>query len=334
MIVSSPMNSRLVGPRAVTTSASAAADDRHLRDPGQPRAGVEIEPEAGDLILVRGVAPAVVRGVAVDDEEAAETPRPRPMLEERPAHPGPVAILVEARQRNVPRSGEKRLEVEARVDAGMDEEDVAGAPVRAQRRQARRARAPAATRAPPPATPRDPRAARRPRRIRRASGRRRWRSRLRAPRSRRSHGVAEIEREPHHRLVVAHERDPFVGADALRGADREIDRAEAVGPAIDEVAEKDDRALLAPPRLARGFVEERVRGGRRARECRRRRKSPCPGWRPNGSANSRRSTTAAMRRDLARTGVAVEHCTAAPAHARIASCFSSSSPICGRRMCR
>ena len=57
--------------------------------------------------------------------------------------------------------------------------------------------------------------------------------------------------------MVAHQRNPFVGADARRGADRKIDRAQAVGPAIDEVAEKDDRTLLAPPRLARGFIDER-----------------------------------------------------------------------------
>ena len=42
-----------------------------------------------------------------------------------------------------------------------------------------------------------------------------------------------------------------------RGADRKINRAEAVWPAIDKVAEKDDRALLAALRLARGFIDER-----------------------------------------------------------------------------
>ena len=57
--------------------------------------------------------------------------------------------------------------------------------------------------------------------------------------------------------MVAHQRNPFVGADARRGADRKLDRAQAVGPAIDEVAEKDDRTLLAPPRLARGVIDER-----------------------------------------------------------------------------
>ena len=69
--------------------------------------------------------------------------------------------------------------------------------------------------------------------------------------------ASRIEREAHHRLVVAHQRDLFVGADARRGADRKIDRAEAIGPAIDEVAEKDDRPLLAQPRLARGLIDER-----------------------------------------------------------------------------
>ena len=49
-----------------------------------------------------------------------------------------------------------------------------------------------------------------------------------------------------------------VGADARRGADREINRAEAIRSAIDEVAEKDDRPLLAKSGLARGLVEERA----------------------------------------------------------------------------
>ena len=66
-----------------------------------------------------------------------------------------------------------------------------------------------------------------------------------------------IERKPHHRLVVAHQRDPFIGADALRSADRKINRAEAIGPAIDEIAEKDDRTFLAAPRLARRFIDKR-----------------------------------------------------------------------------
>ena len=56
--------------------------------------------------------------------------------------------------------------------------------------------------------------------------------------------------------MVAHERNPFVGADAFRGAAREINRAQAVRPAIDKVAEKDDRALLAALRLPRGFIDE------------------------------------------------------------------------------
>ena len=58
--------------------------------------------------------------------------------------------------------------------------------------------------------------------------------------------------------MVAHERDLLVGADARGGADREINRAEAIRSAIDEIAEKDDRPLVAKPRLARGLVEERA----------------------------------------------------------------------------
>ena len=66
-----------------------------------------------------------------------------------------------------------------------------------------------------------------------------------------------IEREPHHRLVVAHERDRLIGADARLGAHRKLDRAETVGSAIDEVAEKDDRALVAQLGLPRRLVDER-----------------------------------------------------------------------------
>src|SRR5580704_4749350 len=79
-----------------------AADDRHLDDSGQPRAGVEIEAETLDLMLMRRVMPRVVRGVTVDDEEAAKTLPPRPIFEEGPAHPGPVALLDEPGQRRVP----------------------------------------------------------------------------------------------------------------------------------------------------------------------------------------------------------------------------------------
>ena len=57
--------------------------------------------------------------------------------------------------------------------------------------------------------------------------------------------------------MVAHQRDPFIGADALRSADRKINRAEAIGPPIDEIAEKDDRTFPTAPRLARRFIDKR-----------------------------------------------------------------------------
>ncbi len=67
-----------------------------------------------------------------------------------------------------------------------------------------------------------------------------------------------VERKAHHRLVVAHQRDFVVRVDALACADREIDRSEAVGAAIDEVADKDNRAPLPPLRLARRLIDERL----------------------------------------------------------------------------
>ena len=56
--------------------------------------------------------------------------------------------------------------------------------------------------------------------------------------------------------MVAHERDRLVGADARFRGERKIDRAETVGSAIDEVAEKDDRAAVAKLGLPRGLVDE------------------------------------------------------------------------------
>ena len=47
-------------------------------------------------------------------------------------------------------------------------------------------------------------------------------------------------------------------ADQLPGADRKIDRAEAVRATVDQIAEKDEDAPFASPWLARGFVEKRA----------------------------------------------------------------------------
>ena len=57
--------------------------------------------------------------------------------------------------------------------------------------------------------------------------------------------------------MVAHERDRLIGADARFRSHRKIDRAETVGPAVDEIAEKDDRALVAQLGLPRRLVDER-----------------------------------------------------------------------------
>ena len=78
-----------------------------------------------DLIRVRGVATAVVRRMAVDDEEAAETPLSWAMLEERPADPRPVTIFVEPGESRVPWDGEKGFEVDLRVDFRVNEQNVA-----------------------------------------------------------------------------------------------------------------------------------------------------------------------------------------------------------------
>ena len=89
-------------------------------------------------------------------------------------------------------------------------------------------------------------------------------------------GGAGIEREPHHRLVVAHQSDLFVRADPRPRRHRQVDRAQAVMTPVDEVAEEDQDAALAPMRLPRRLVEQGVRAGRAGRECRRRRRFPCP----------------------------------------------------------
>ena len=251
---------------------------------------------------MRGVAPGVVRRVAVHDEHAAETLGPRPMVEERPAHPGPVALFVKTRERRIPGRGEKRFEVEVRIDAGVDEQELARAPARAQASSQARTRSGSVARAAAnssveipgrssastnSATVRSPPLA----------------SQLSSALIASSPWRRRIEREAHHRLVVAHQRDRFVGADARRGADREIDRAEAVGPAIDEIAEKDDRALsrrLGSRAASRGAR----RGDRCGRGCRRSRKSPRPGWRRAAARilDARRLRT--WNCDLARKGEA------------------------------
>src|SRR6185437_3584820 len=66
--------------------------------------------------------------MAVDDEEAAEAPLSGMVAEERPAHPGPVTILVQPGERWVPGQSEEGFELDFRVDARVDEQDVARAP--------------------------------------------------------------------------------------------------------------------------------------------------------------------------------------------------------------
>jgi hypothetical protein len=117
---------------------------------------------------------------------------------------------------------------------------------------------------------------------------------VRARRSRRPGGVCGIERKPHHRLVVAHQRDPVIGADARRGADRKIDRAEAV-----RARDRRDRR----GRRSRGFRRgasaraplHRCSAASRSagRECRRSAKISLSGLERDRAARIlRRSTTA------------------------------------------
>ena len=57
--------------------------------------------------------------------------------------------------------------------------------------------------------------------------------------------------------MVAHERDRLIGADARFRSHRKIDRAETVWSAVDEIAKKDDRPLVAQLGLPRRLVDER-----------------------------------------------------------------------------
>ena len=67
-----------------------------------------------------------------------------------------------------------------------------------------------------------------------------------------------IERQAHHRLVIAHQRDLLVGADSFARACSEVDRSQAVGAAVHEVAEKDDGPPLPSLRLVRSLIEQRM----------------------------------------------------------------------------
>ncbi len=67
---------------------------------------------------------------------------------------------------------------------------------------------------------------------------------------------AHVEREPHHRLVVAHEADLLIRPDQGPRPGREVDRAEAVRTAVDQVAEEDQRPPVPTARLERGFVDQ------------------------------------------------------------------------------
>ena len=66
-----------------------------------------------------------------------------------------------------------------------------------------------------------------------------------------------IERQAHHRFVIAHQRDRLVGRSPPGGVDAEFDRAEAVAAAIDQVAEQHDDAPRGAARLTRRLVEQR-----------------------------------------------------------------------------
>ena len=67
-----------------------------------------------------------------------------------------------------------------------------------------------------------------------------------------------IEGEAHHRLVIAHQRDRHLGANPFSRANRQIDRAERIRAAVNEVAEKHDGAAQRAARLALRFLEQSV----------------------------------------------------------------------------
>ena len=213
---------------------------------------------------MRGVAPRVVRRMAVDDEIAAEAVLSGGSFEEGPAHPGPVHVLVEIAKWRVPRAAQKSFEFDVRVDARMDEERAARAPVRLK----------------PPEPEADALGQRDPDDGQELLGPVRHgleagelpdnrAAAVAQPRFERLErvvpGAPGIEREPHHRLVVAHEKDRFVGPERAR-ADRQIDRPESVRTAVDEVAEKDEDAALAAPRLSAASSSSAAR--RSVRPCR------------------------------------------------------------------
>src|ERR1700722_16450783 len=133
--------------------------------------------------------------------------------------------------------------------------------------------------------------------------------------------------------MVAHERDRLIGAEARFRSHRKIDRAQTVGPAVDEIAEKDDRGLVARLGFRRRLVDERdekiaapvnVAHGEYLRlrtYAQRQRKS-------STLDHHGHETTPGV------TGTRDKHCTPATARARIALCSLSFSPISVRRTCR
>src|SRR5271166_6070599 len=189
------------------------------------------------------------------DEKAGKALGPWRALEKRPAHPGPVRVLVELGRGRVPRRGQECLKVDMRINARVDEEHPLRPPMRAQ---AREPVAHAPGRGDADDCQKLLRAARRHFEILKlADGRgatvaKPVRERVERDIPRRAY----VERQPHHHLVIAHQPYRFLSADLRTSGDREIDCAEAVWTAVDEVAEKDENASPASARLAGGLVEK------------------------------------------------------------------------------
>ena len=80
------------------------------------------------------------------------------------------------------------------------------------------------------------------------------RQRLECGRARRR----RVERHAHHRLVIAHQPDRRIGADLRARRHRQLDRAQRIGPAVDEIAEEDEFAPLGAPGLMSGGVDQRL----------------------------------------------------------------------------
>ncbi len=132
--VSADLSSSLFArPRAVTTSARESRKIAILASPVIPEPASRLRRKRSICSACDCGDAEIVGRVAVDDEIAGKTVGPRFVIEERPAHPRPVATLVERAQSGViPGPCKKVFELASRIDAGMNEQQPARARMRAE----------------------------------------------------------------------------------------------------------------------------------------------------------------------------------------------------------